>query len=353
MTVADLELAIPWLHRGGHDLGNGLVLRRGSGNVLTYEDGISLNVRVLEPRRFESVDELIREIRRDPTRGQVTLVAGSIPLEWRSTLRAEQISFVDVSGVAEINWPRLRVRASRSGQQVKRRRAPVPMQKGHALVAQATLIGALSSGRPTVSDVAAATGTSRSTASRTINQLASYGLVAKEREGKAVRVRVVDMVELAALLADRTAWASGPVLLGYAWGRSVWDTASRVSERADALGIGMAVTGRVGAAFLGVVGTSSPERLRCWVSSQESLAEVAEQLEIESAPPDEANLEISVDRWGVGLYGATNRSFDQWRAMVAHPVRVWCDLHVERRGVEFADQIWSRLTHAGRQPNGT
>jgi DNA-binding transcriptional ArsR family regulator len=345
-ALADLQLALPWLQADEHDLGGGLLLRRGPRNALTYEDGITLDVRVLEPRRFESVDDLLNEAIRDPKPGQVTLVAGSIPLEWRAHLRAAQVSFTDISGVTEINWPRLRIRASRFGQPVTRHREPLPLQKGHARVAQVILINALAGRQTTVGEIAKAAEVSYSTASRTIDQLASFGLVSKERRGKGVLVDVPDPVELATLLAERTAWTAGPLLHAYTWGRSVWDQASRLSERAETQGVKLAVSGRVGAAFLGVVGTSSPTTLRCWVSGQGPLAEIAGQLEAEPSDPEEANLEVALDTWGVGLHWADYGRFDRWRARIAHPVRVWCDLHAEQRGTEFADQLWSRLTHA-------
>lgn len=64
--------------------------------MLTYEDGITLTVRVLEPSHFESVDDLIDEAKGDAAPGLVTLVAGSVPLEWRAWLRAAEVSFADV-----------------------------------------------------------------------------------------------------------------------------------------------------------------------------------------------------------------------------------------------------------------
>lgn len=344
--MADLQLALPWVAIDEQQLGN-LVFHRGSQSMLTYEDGITLAVRVLEPARFETVDDLISEAERDLRPGQVVLVAGSVPLAWRGRLRAARVSFVDVSGIVNIDWPRVRVRASRVGHEVKRRRDPLPLQKGYARVTQVLLIDALAGSRPTIGEIAEAADSSPSSASRAIDELASHGLVSKQRHGRSVRVSVVDTVELAALLADRTAWVAGSTLRGYSWGSSVWDQGSRLSERADREGVDLALTGRAGAAFLGVVGTSSPTTLRCWVSGTRPLVQVAELLDVEPAQPDEANLELAADTWGIGLHRATRRRVDDWSAKIAHPVRVWCDLHAEQRGAEFADQLWSGLSHAG------
>jgi hypothetical protein len=35
---------------------------------------------------------------------------------------------------------------------------------------------------------------------------------------------------------------------------------------------------------------------------------------------------------------------DRYRALVASPLRVWCDVADEARGAEFAAQLWGLMT---------
>jgi hypothetical protein len=79
-----------------------------------------------------------------------------------------------------------------------------------------------------------------------------------------VAVDLVDRVEVAERLAAETAWPGGDLIEGYARARNIWELAATLSENADQAGIGLAVTGRTGAAFHGVLGTSSPPQVRCW-----------------------------------------------------------------------------------------
>jgi hypothetical protein len=58
------------------------------------------------------------------------------------------------------------------------------------------------------------------------------------------------------------------------------------------------------------------------------------------------NVRISADRWRVGVHRRAIARFDELTAMVAHPLRVWCDLHAEQRGSEFAAQLWGEISHA-------
>jgi hypothetical protein len=114
-----------------------------------------------------------------------------------------------------------------------------------------------------------------------------------------------------------------------------------------AAGIDIAVTGRVGAAFLGVLGTSSPSEVRCWVGvNGRRLEDVAAELGLEPAPAESANVRVSADRWRIGIHRRAVARFDELTATVAHPLRVWCDLHGEQRGSEFAAQLWAELSHA-------
>jgi hypothetical protein len=229
---------------------------------------------------------------------------------------------------------------------VNRQRSPLPLQKGHALVVQELLIATASGAEPTLADVAdlaEGAGVSLSTASRAITQLAEHGLVVKKRSGSHVVVAVADRVAVAERLAAQMAWPGGQRIGGYLWGRNVWDVAARLSANAGEAGVALAVTGRAGAAFLGVLGTSSSSEVRGWVDAGERpLAEIADILGLDPAPEEAANVILSSDPWRVGVHRRGSISFDDWTAAVAHPVRVWCD----KRGAEFAAQLWGVITHA-------
>ena len=55
-------------------------------------------------------------------------------------MRKSEVSYIDVSGVIELSWPRLQISSRRFGQPVIRQRAPIALQKGHARVVQERLI---------------------------------------------------------------------------------------------------------------------------------------------------------------------------------------------------------------------
>lgn len=159
---------------------------------------------------------------------------------------------------------------------------------------------------------------------------------------------MTDAVELAQLLAERTAWPQGRTVSGYQWGRSVWDVAGAVSRAAEDAGLELSVTGRSALAFLGVLGTTSPSDVRCWVAATEDeLAKVAHRLELEPAPVEDSNVVIAPDPWGAGVNGRTRMKYDDWEAWIAHPVRVWCDVRQEPRGAEFAAQLWPEIDRRG------
>lgn len=121
--AAVLRLNLPWLPDEPDHLG-GLVVSRGRDDVLTYDDGISLRVVVLDPSSCVSAEELVASARAAGEPGRVVLVAGSVPAEWRAALRHAEVSFIDVGGVAWIAWPRLRASSGRlAGPEVVRRRA--------------------------------------------------------------------------------------------------------------------------------------------------------------------------------------------------------------------------------------
>jgi DNA-binding transcriptional ArsR family regulator len=344
--AAELRLDLPWVPQSPERFAD-LTIRRGQSDVLAYDDGISLDVCVLDPVTHMSVENLLRHAQEQKRPGRVVLVAGAVPIDWRAQLRKSELSFIDVTGVVDINWPRLRVSAGRFAQPVKRRRTPVPLQKGNARVVQELLIAAGRESKPTISDLAEGAEVALSTASRAISQLAEYGLVAKERTGGHVAVVLMDRVEVAERLAAQTAWPNEETVGGYLWGRNIWDLSAKVSNNAMGAGIDLAVTGLAGAAFLGLMGTSSPSELHCWVDlGGRSPAAAAEELGLEPASEEESNVVISTDRWRVGIHRRSDEIFEDWTATVAHPVRVWCDLHRDRRGTEFAAQLWSVVSHA-------
>ncbi len=344
VVAAELMLDLPWVEAGGEDL-DGLVVRRGRADTLAYDDGIMLDVHVIDPGRNSSPAALIDAAKSASGPGRVVLVAGAVPLEWRARLREAGVSFVDVSGVAEIHWPRIDVSAKRFGKPIRRKRSALPFQKGHALAVQELLILTADGSQPTIGEVADSSGVSLPTASKAISQLVEHGLVEKRREGTSVLVEVVDRVAIAVRLAERTAWPGDEMLTGYLWGRTVFDVAARLSAASGAAEVQLAITGRTGAAYHGVLGTSSPKEIRCWVDSEGApLGDVAEKLGLEPAPGESANVLLSSDRWRVGVHRRRELQFDEFSAWIAHPLRIWCDLHDEERGREYAAQMWGAVS---------
>lgn len=78
----------------------------------------------------------------------------------------------------------------------------------------------------------------------------------------------------------------------------------------------------------------------------QSLTDVAERLGLEPAPAESANVRLSTDSWRIGTHLGMVQDFDGSAATVAHPLRVWCDLHGEQRGREFAAQLRGNISHA-------
>jgi DNA-binding transcriptional ArsR family regulator len=344
--AAELRLDLPWAPQSPQQVGE-LAVQRGRRNVLSYDDGIALEVCLLDPAAYPSAEELVQDAGKQARPGRVVLIAGAVPVSWRAQLREAELSFIDVSGVADISWPRLRVAARRFAQPVSRQRSPLPLQKGHAAVAQELLIATVGGAERALADLAKGAGVSLSTASRAITQLAEHGLVVKQRSGRHIAVVVADRVEIAERLAAQTAWPGDQRIGGYLWGRNTWDVAARLSANAREANLILAVTGRAGAAFLGVLGTSSSAQVRCWVDAGgRSLADIADRLGLDPVPDEAANIAFSADPWHVGVHHSESKSFEGWTATVAHPVRVWCDLHGENRGADFAAQLWGGITHA-------
>lgn len=341
--LTELTLDLPWLEAPATQIG-GLGVGRGRSNTLAYEDGIILDVHVIDPNQHPSPAALVDAAKSAAGPGRVVLVAGAVPLDWRAQLREAEVSFVDVSGVAEIHWPRVHVSAKRFGKPTRRKRAALPFQKGHALVVQELLILTADGTQPTIGELAERAGVSVPTASKAVSQLAEHGLVAKWREGTWVSVEVVDRVAIAERLAERTSWPGDETLTAYLWGRTIFEVAERLSDAATLADVDLAVTGRVGAAYHGVLGTSSPKEVRCWVEMRGGqLGDVAEALGLDPAPEESANVLLSADWWRVGVHRRQELQLDALSARVAHPLRVWCDLHDEQRGSEYAAQMWGAV----------
>jgi len=343
--VPRLQLDLPWA--SAQELGS-LRVERGRRSVLSYEDGVTLAVRVLDPAQFESAAELAAAAKAREEPGNAVLVAGAVPLDWRSRLRDERISYVDVSGVASLSWPRLEITTGQFARDVQRRRAPLPMQKGHAVVVQALLVAHFRKEPLTNGALAELAGVSPATASKATAQLQAHGLLEKEPDGASVIIEVTRPEELADLLAARTAWPHGASVLGYRWGANAWDLARRLTEAADAAKLEFALTGRGALPFLGILSTASPNQLRCWVrATDDALPEIAGRLRLEPVAAEDANVAIAADRWGIGLNERRRRSYDGRKAWIAHPLRVWCDVHAEPRGSEFAAQLWPEIARDG------
>ncbi len=344
---AVLTLDLPWVEEPSSSV-DGLEIRRGRVPSLQYDDGIALEVLVVDPGAFVSADGVVDEARRAAGPGRVVLVAGVIPVSWRAALREAAVSFVDVSGVAEIDWPRVRISARRFGRPVQRQRSALPLQKGHAAVTQELLVQAIEGAMPSIGELAVSAGVSVPTASKAVSQLEAHGLVVKHRDGHRVSAEVIDLVAVAQRLAERTRWPGEETLRGYLWGRTVFDVAARLSETASRAHVEIAVTGRVGAAYLGVLGTSSPKEMRAWVDvGDHGLENVAEMLGLDPASDEASNVMLSSDNWGVGVSRRSDALFDDLHAWVAHPLRIWCDLPDEQRGSDYAAQMW-RVVTSGR-----
>ena len=345
--MPELLLDLPWAETQEH---GDLRVRRAGESVLRFDDGIDLAVEILQADRFESAEEIAEAAERARRPGSVVLVAGAVPVSWRAQLRSSGVSFVDVSGVAEIAWPRLDLSTGRFAQEQARRRAALPLQQGHAAVVQRLLIANLSAETPTIGELADSAGVSAPTASRAVTQLARHGLVRKHRRGASVEIEVVDVVEAARLLAERTGWPYGLTLSGYLWGRSVFDVAHAIGVAADSSGTHLAVTGRAALAFLGIFGTASPQTVHCWVRDDNGdggLEGIARSLRLEPVSPEEANIVLTADRWGIGTLDRARASHEEWSTWVSHPLRVWADLHSEPRGSEFAAQLWPEIARHG------
>jgi hypothetical protein len=343
----EVMLDLPWVPESVEF--DGVVVRRGPVSAVTLDDGIQLGITVLDPSGYESVEELMGVSRAAERPGQVVLIAGSIPLNWRGELRASGASWYDPSGALELHWPRLEVDSlhvwvSRG----RRRRRPLALQQGHAVAAQVLLAGALG-GREamSVSWVAESACISLPSASRSIKALKEFGLVQRVGATRHQGVAVVNPTDMARVLADRTGWSTAVVFWGYLWGANPLDVAERLDRAAAQHQGDLAITGRAGASFMGVLGTGDIRvvraRLRCKTSE---LATACRGIGIEPAHQEQANVAVAADPWGLGAVGANIAKFEGYVARIASPLRIWCDVGDEPRGSEFAAQTWGLVSSA-------
>lgn len=337
-----LTLDFPWVQERASN--NDVEIRQGPANLLKYEDGVSLEVVPVDPSDAASARDLIELTHKKASPGRAVLIIGRIPPSWRAELRQAEVSWFDVTGVIELHWPRINVSAHTfSAVNGRRNRTPLGLSQGRAVVVQVLCACAISPHAPlNISNLARMAGVPLSLASRTIKDLVAYGLATKS--GGKAPVIVPDTSALARLLAERSPWKPGNELWGYCWGTSSFDVASRMSATAVRQHVEMAVTGRVGAAFMGVIGTGPASPLRIRVTAREEEQQILfSKLEIEYVPREEANVVVAIDRWGVGTNGSRWRELGSHRALIAAPLRVWCDIRDEPRGLEFAAQLWGMI----------
>lgn len=349
-AIAELTLDVPWIPEDPRTL-DGLRLRRGRDAELRYLtadlDGITQRVEVEFAHRSLDPDMVAARARAQPA-GQLFLIVGPVPLELRAPLRDRMVSFLATDGTAEIFWPRLRVSASRfTDEVVERRTSAVTLRGSHARVVQALLAADMEGDVfETSKALGLRAGVGPSVVSRLLQKLARQGLVVLEREAGQAQPRVADRVALATLLRDERGWASARAVYGYVYGRDVIDRAARITNSAssDPDADDVAISGAVGAMAYDAVAVGVTE-LRVWLSG---LAESPPEPRllaagIEPAARHEANCQVAFDRDGIGLLGARDVSLGHSDIRVAHPLRVWCDVHDELRGDDIAAELWSRM----------
>jgi len=340
-TVARLTLPFPWIPERAAPLAE-IVLERRPEATLTYlEDGITLRVDLLDP--LEPPETLVQRAR-DPQPGTVALVAGDVPLEIRGELRRNQVSFLDVDGAAEFFWPRLRSSHSRfTDAHIERRTPAVTLRGAHARIVQ-TLLATWVDGERfgSATELADRAQASEATTSRALHKLASHGLIELISDGRSHSPRIVDAPALAGTLLREAGWPAKELYHGYRYGRDATERAGALSDSADEHGVVLAVTGITAARALGVLTTAPPPRLKVWLDLPPSeIALAMRRLEVDPVEPDESNCVFAVDRYRFGTLGRRRGSAAGW---MAHPVRVWCDVHDEPRGPDIAAQMWNAFT---------
>ena len=341
--TSSLTLDLPWGPE--ENVSDVVKIRRGHQNVLAFDDGVTLEVVLLDPASSDSVQGLVNIVRSRSLPGRVVLVAGKVPPSWRAELRVAGVSWLDPSGIFELHWPRVEVNAdSFYVKRTKRRRLSLGLQQGRAVVAQVLCEAAIANEGPMlVADLAERAGVTLSIASRTTTDLVAHGLASKA--GGKAPVYVLDRSALARAIAERTEWQRSDVEWGYIFGASALDIAARISSAVQRDDVKVAVTGRTAAAYLGILGTgeAGPVRLRA-MTKKDGLRPTCRQLGIEVVSREEANVVVAADPWGLGYRGARWMEIDRYRALVASPLRVWCDVADEPRGTEFAAQLWGMMT---------
>lgn len=335
----ELRLDVPWLPEEASHVGD-LLIGRGSDNAL-IRDGRSVPVHILDPASFLTVEPLIFAAQRADVPNRLVLVAGHVPMVWRGALREAGVSFACDDGAAEVTWPG-RIKPSP--------RLTLTLPRWEALLAQELIIAAADGRSPTCGELAGSLGTGVHEIMAAAGKLTEHGLAQLPAEpaesAAATAVTVTNVTALADALAHRTAWpGSHKVVGGFVWGKNIWDIAARISRDAAAAGIDLAVTGRAAAAFFGAVGPAARSEVWCWADAEgRSLADIARNLKLEPAPWDEANVMVAADSCGVGTRHRASADSGGLTATVAHPLRVWCDLHHEGRGLDLAGKFWPRAT---------
>ncbi|MGH3170092.1 MAG: hypothetical protein ACRDN0_29940 [Trebonia sp.] len=331
----ELRLNVPWLSEEAISVGD-LSVGRGNDSALTH-GALSVPVHMLDPALFLTVEPLIFAAQRADSPSKLVIVAGHVPVVWRGALREAGVSFACDDGVVEVTWPR-RITPSP--------RLTLTLAREEALLAQELVIAAVAGQSPTCRELGDWTRTSADDVLAVAAKFAEHGLVRLAGQPSGSRVTVTNVTALADALAHRTAWpGSHKVVGGYAWGRNIWAIATLVSRNAAAAGIDVAVTGRAAAAFHGVVGPASRSEVWCWVSAEgRSLKTIATELRLEPVPWDDANVLVAADPYGIGTSRRGSADSGQWTATVAHPLRVWCDLHHEDRGLDLTGKIWPRVS---------
>jgi hypothetical protein len=335
IVSVELRLNVPWLPEEATPVGD-LVVGRGIDNTLT-QGAQRVPVHILDPASFLTVEPLIFAAQRADSPSTLVLVVGHVPVVWRGALREAGVSFASDDGVVEVTWPR-RVASSP--------RLTLTLPRQEALLAQELVIAAIAGRSPTCRELAERTLASVDDVIAAAGKFAEHGLVRMAGRPAASRVTVANVSALADALAHRTAWPGNRKIVGgYVWGRNMWAIAAQIEQNAEAAGIGLAVTGRAAAAFLGVVGPASRSEVWCWVSMDgRSLKTMARELRLEPVPWDDANVLVAADEFGVGASRRGPVNSGQWAATLSHPLRVWCDLHHDDRGVDLAAKLWPKVT---------
>jgi hypothetical protein len=335
VVSVELRLNVPWLPEEATPVGD-LLVGRGSDNVLT-QGSLSVPVDILDPGSFLTVEPLISAAQRADCPSRLVLVAGHVPVVWRGTLRHAGVSFACDDGVVEVTWPRRVVLPPR---------LTLDLPREEAMLAQELVIAAVNGHSPTCGELAERTRSSVHDVLAAAGKFAEHGLVRLVTRPGESAVTVTNVNALADALAHRTAWPGNhKVVGGYVWGRNIWDIAAQVSANAAAAGVDAVVTGRAAAAFFGVVGPASRSEVWCWANAEgRSLKTIVRELRLDYVPWDDANVLVAADPFGIALSRRAPAESGGWKATVAHPLRVWCDLHHEDRGPDLARKLWPKVS---------